>query len=892
MICILAGRSWASLSRAGHLAGLAGLFLAGLWTPSLRAQAPSRKAPLELSAATNHNLAIVRSALGKNFLMSASTIAQAGAPTSYALQGKIVRFELFHDGVDLYEAEDGLVVTKDLPARRLLATLPIVSAEADRIVVDFNRGMRRVFTDSWTSPGDTRHDQVLEVPESRVFAVEQRDDFLVIRQSVQARSREADADREARYEVRYEVRYFFSAYTPAANPGREQAPADVRYARFFTSPTMVEPVTGRATQKMARFDLSKPIQFYYSANTPKEYVEAVRDGILYWNRAFKREAIKVERAPDGVTAPDARYNIVQWVPWDNAGFAYADVLLDPRSGESRHGQAYMTSVFGVGGRARARAALRAMLELANDKAGEKKMPAGGRDGARLGVGFLESASACRINPGEFAMQYAAGLQELLANDQLGDAAVLRASQDYVREVVAHEVGHVLGLRHNFAGSLGSDLTHRELDDWFRAYLADRGTGAFSNRLSSASTMEYNDFKASAFIGWKMRTETNALPHDVAAIQWGYFDAKEASEKKLLFGTDGGSAVWGDVLTFDYGVEPVVGAYGSLSARLRNLPNSVVEEFIRARAPRDPRDRVPLEQVNLAANGAALLVANDVASMLSWFRASARSLKVENRFEFIGELNQKERAKAHWKSLAEQMEKLGGIDRALFAFLPLDLKLETKGEPMGVQPAEKVAAAALAARLEKLLDSPAYTNWVGLDDKKYVFTKDEKELIVKRGKRYFEEFEKDLVKLVCVRLENAPRDLGIEATGIAGEDDLAAKLERRIVELARLVVLAKDDDRPIKGKVDRSNVEVVEFKYDQESRLAAAKALNDKTGTFRGWATDAKGDLNKALKDDVDAALNIANLKDFKDSNLSRPLREWYLRQQDILGLLPPRPAGK
>ena len=74
-------------------------------------------------------------------------------------------------------------------------------------------------------------------------------------------------------------------------------------------------------------------------------------------------------------------------------------------------------------------------------------------------------------------------------------------------------------------------------------------------------------------------------------------------------------------------------------------------------------------------------------------------------------------------------------------------------------------------------------------------------------------------------------------------------------------------------------------------MAAAKALNDKTGSFRGWSTDAKGDLNKALKDEVDAALNIPNLKEFRDSQLSRSLREWYLRQQDILALLPPRPPG-
>ena len=102
---------------------------------------------------------------------------------------------------------------------------------------------------------------------------------------------------------------------------------------------------------------------------------------------------------------------------------------------------------------------------------------------------------------------------------------------------------------------------------------------------------------------------------------------------------------------------------------------------------------------------------------------------------------------------------------------------------------------------------------------------------------------------------------------------------------------QDEATRLKGKVDKSLVEVVEFKYDHETRLAAAKALNDKTGSFRGWATDAKGDLNKALKDEVEGALNSANFKDFKDSLLSRSLREWYLQQQDILALLPPKPGA-
>ena len=865
---------------------LAGLLMLAAMLPSRAETAKESARPLELAVATNNNLTIPRSALGKNFLMSASIIPQATAATSTGLAGKVVLFEAFHDGVDLYEATDGIVVTKDLPARRLLTTFPIVEQDGTKLVVDFNKGMRRVFTDSWTSGEFAQRDRVMEVPQSRVFGAEVKDGQLVIRQSVQAREFEGDV------EARYEVRYFFSPYVPTEKPGKEQSDIEARYARFFETESLLEPTTGRRTAKIARFDLSKPIQFYYSANTPKEYVEAMKDGILYWNRAFGTNVVKADKAPDGITAPDARYNIVQWVPWDNAGFAYADILMDPLTGESKHGQAYMTSVFGIVGKSRARAALRAMIELAEAKKDGDKKDGDKKHQLPFGVSFFGSATACQINAGEFAAQYAQGLQDLLANDQLTDEAVLRASQDYVREVVAHEVGHVLGLRHNFAGSLAATMTPKELDDWFKAYLSNKGLEAFTNKLVTTSMMEYTVFKAAVFVGWKMRNGVEPLPHDKAAIQWGYFDGKEPSEKKLLFGTDQDVGRYGDVIRFDFGVEPVVAAYSDLSGTLRNLPNNLIETFINARAPRDPRDRVPFEKVNLNVRSYAYSVSGDFSTMLNWFRGNIRSLRVENQFDFVGELNEKERHQAHWKSLNEQIDKLGGVDRALFAFMPVDLKLELKDEPKEVAALDKINATTLSERLAKLLEAPAYTNFVGLDEKKYSFTKEEKDLINQRGKKFFEEFEKEVVKQVVGRLENAPRDLGFEATGTVAEDDSVSKLEHRIMDLARTVILAKDESVHIKGKVDKSLVEVVDFKYDNETRLAAAKALNDKTGSFRGWATDAKGDLNKALKDEVEGALNSANLKDFKDSSLSRSLREWYLKQQDILALLPPKPEKK
>ena len=347
------------MARRGALAAL----LLGLAISLSAAEKTAPVAP-ELQVTDRFFLTIPKDGFGKDYLFSASLIPQGHSPTSHGLAGKIVSFELFPDGVDMYESTKGLVVTADLPARRLLANFPIVRQDGDRVVIDFNKGMRRVFTQSWTDGGRldlSAHDNVLEVPESRVFEMRADGKQLIIRQSVQMRSRESSADVESRYEVRY----FITPYQPGDFAGKEPSVVDSRYTKYFETEGRLETGTGRVSARIDRFDLQQPVEFFYSANTPPEFVEAVKDGILYWNRVFGKEVVRANKAPEGVTAPDAKHNLVQWVPWDKAGFAYADVLVDPLNGESEHGQAYMTSAFSFLGKARARALLRAMEEVSS-----------------------------------------------------------------------------------------------------------------------------------------------------------------------------------------------------------------------------------------------------------------------------------------------------------------------------------------------------------------------------------------------------------------------------------------------------------------------------------------------------------------------------------------------
>lgn len=835
-----------------------------------------------LRVAKGHGVSIPDAALGKEYMMSTSIIAQAGAATGHGGMGRIVTFERYADGMDLYESTQGLVVTNDLPARRLVATFPIVSEGEGKTVIDFNQGMRRLLYEGWYDGSGSRFsadvfERTAELPQARVFEVTAADDTLVIRQTVQARNRERDQNQEERLEVRY----FFTPYQNSEFKAKEMNPVETRYARFWETQPRLELTTGRQTVKMGRFDESKPVVFHYSANTPPEFEQAVKEGILYWNRAFGKEILQAKKAPAGVSAPDAHHNVVQWVPWDSAGFAYADALIDPRTGEILHGQAFMTSVFGISGKARARALIRAMVDLVEDAE-----EAGDEDGDD-DYGMFGGHNACQINPIEFAKQLSAGLEALLADPALTDAAVLKLSQDYVREVTAHEVGHVIGLRHNFAGSLAATMSPMELDAFISDYIAGEDLSKYADKITTSSTMEYSNFEASVFAGWKMKTQADAFPHDRGTIRWGYFDDKEVVEKKMLFGTDPDAKIYGDIIRFDYGVDPLLAAFDSVSSEIRLLPNSLIESFIRARAPQDSRDRQPLETVDLSVSRYAQRIGASFGTVLTWFKSETRSRKVENDFDFIGELNEEARYKAHWDYLNQQLDALGGVDQVSFSYLPIDLKLKVKKELEGVVPAPKVDAKKLTETLEKLLATANYSTFVGLDDETYTWTDAEKAIILERSGALFVELEEAVLLNVLKQLEDAPRDLGLKASGGLADDDAVAKLEERIIDLAKAVIMAQDDKVRIRGKVDKALMEVVGFKYAHETRLAAAKALNDKTGSFVAWAKEPKEKLHEELKKSVESALNIGHFKEFDDALLSRSLREWYLQQQELLKLLPP-----
>jgi hypothetical protein len=81
----------------------------------------------------------------------------------------------------------------------------------------------------------------------------------------------------------------------------------------------------------------KPIIYYLDPGAPEPIRSALLDGARWWNQAFEaagyRDAFKVELRPDGVSPLDIRYNVINWVHRSTRGWSTGATVTDPRTGE-------------------------------------------------------------------------------------------------------------------------------------------------------------------------------------------------------------------------------------------------------------------------------------------------------------------------------------------------------------------------------------------------------------------------------------------------------------------------------------------------------------------------------------------------------------------------------
>lgn len=513
---------------------------------------------------------IQKSALEKEFLLQMSIIPQPSAAMSSGLKSRIVAFRQRGDKVYLLEAANGHSVTNDLPQNLVLAEFPILQESDTALTIDFNKGMSHLFIASewrgsdYSSKQYSAETEFASIPLQFAFIEDARIDqnHLIIRQVAQAAPQFASP-------IPIETKYYLSPYRPNKNfePTRGLETFD-RLGYFETAP--LQRINQDDIRYATKFDKKQKIVFAVSANTPADFRQAVKDGILYWNQAFGYEAIEVIDAPANVTAPDLNHNIVQWVNFDNAGFAYADAQVDPRTGETLHTQIYLTSAFAVGGKLKARFAIR-QWEVQQEKSKQTAK-------SIFGLKGFVAEPGCRFETHESFINNLRILVHANSNDQ----KILKAAQDYVREVTAHEVGHTLGLRHNFAGSLSANYTLAERDQHIKDYYQK---GEVSDSIiPSSSVMEYQLFEDSILTGDKIAKKAGALPYDQRAIHYLYLNENLADDEIPLFCTDSHVESFADCARFDIGQSYLQAGRASKL----NLPQLValdlLERFILAKAP--------------------------------------------------------------------------------------------------------------------------------------------------------------------------------------------------------------------------------------------------------------------------------------------------------------------
>ena len=201
-----------------------------------------------------------------------------------------------------------------------------------------------------------------------------------------------------------------------------------------------------------------PIIFWIEKTVPFKYRGAVREGILEWNKAFEQagfsNAIEVRQQPDDATwdPEDINYNTFRWIT-ANAGFAMGPSRVNPMTGQILDADIIFDADFvDVWTKQLDVEKTGRRLDVPADAVGDGQDLASGTATLALGLPAARDATAQVHRPALAfgAMALAAGGKPL-AKEQIDKLLV-----DGVKSVVIHEVGHTLGLRHNFKASAYAD----------------------------------------------------------------------------------------------------------------------------------------------------------------------------------------------------------------------------------------------------------------------------------------------------------------------------------------------------------------------------------------------------------------------------------------------------
>jgi hypothetical protein len=486
-------------------------------------------------------VAVDKASLNSPYLLGLSFIRTIPSGMGTTFANKVVFFEKQGDSLYMFEFLAGQVITDAVESRVLLAQFPIIHESGDHIIFDFSEGMEQVFIRGsyGSANGQRSSESVMQITQNFVNRVERRGTTYLIEQSVRI-----DTNATASSPSTNIAAHFKFSLTPYET-NSEFSPrlsSELQRVGHFETGALTMPVDGSQVRPMFRFDSSKPIVFHLTPNIPEKHRQAVIDGVLYWNHQFADEEgqlrVEVATLPSGVSTHDPGYNVVQWVESESAGSAYADFSADPLTGELLQANVYMPASFAIGGMESARSIFERMIDHDHD-----------HDDLAITLPGFGSIERCEHAIQDSLMPSFQQLLELRKSQEFMarfeseeerevalDEIFLRVANDYIREVMAHEIGHALGLRHNFAGSLMSTIEHDQSNEVSLQYMltGDIPEGA----ITTGSVMDYSPLLESAIAGAHIRLNRGLLPYDEQALRFAYAqDISFEDIKALPFCTD-------------------------------------------------------------------------------------------------------------------------------------------------------------------------------------------------------------------------------------------------------------------------------------------------------------------------------------------------------------------
>jgi hypothetical protein len=312
------------------------------------------------------------------------------------------------------------------------------------------------------------------------------------------------------------VGYFISAFKDFSRDTAESF-----FVRYVNRWRLEKQVPGTVS------DPVRPVTYYIDHTVPLEWRPYVRDGILEWNRAFEdagyRNAIQVVEAPDDsvYSAADARYSSVRWTATNRSVYAVGPTNVDPRTGEILNADILISAAWIQTWRGESSDYTTPVASVESAFAADSTLPAG------------DPALLCRFGEG-LDRQGTVARALLAARGAMPAGAP--APREYIgqalKALVMHEVGHTLGLRHNFRGSAG--ITAEQLTD--REHTERHGHGV--------SVMDY----APPTLSLDPRRQGHVYSptigsYDRWAITYGYAEAGAPAGGRMAKGSTLDAAGW-------------------------------------------------------------------------------------------------------------------------------------------------------------------------------------------------------------------------------------------------------------------------------------------------------------------------------------------------------------